>query len=164
MEADTSFQGKGNAVTSFWCGVVSREHVKRGEREGFCQVCHGKRSPLDRMAVGDGIVFYSPTIQFRGAKKCQAFTAIGEVVGERSYQFQMAPDFVPFRRDVTYFEASDAPIRPMLDDLEFTRDNPKWGYQFRFGHFRITRHDFEWIATTMIAGDAWRDRFIEGKE
>ena len=164
VEDYPSLQRKGNAVTSFWCGVVSREHIKRGEREGFCQVCHGKRSPLDRMAVGDGIVFYSPTIAFRGAEKCQAFTAIGEVVGPQSYQFQMAPDFVPFRRDVAYFEASDAPIRPMLEELEFTRGNTNWGYKFRFGHFRISRHDFERIASAMILGAAWRDRFAEGKE
>ncbi|MEG9883096.1 MAG: EVE domain-containing protein [Hyphomicrobiales bacterium] len=110
-------------MTAFWCGVVSREHIKRGESEGFCQACYGKRSPLDRMALGDGIVFYSPTIAFRGTEKCQAFTAIGEVVGPQSYQFQMTPDFVPFRRDITYFDATDAPIRPMLDELEFTCGN-----------------------------------------
>lgn len=148
-------------MTSFWCGVVSLEHIKRGEREGFCQVCHGKRSPLDRMAVGDGIVFYSPTATFRGKEKCQSFTAIGEVVGAHSYQFQMTPDFVPFRRDVSYFPAAEVPIHSMLDVLDFTRDNPNWGYQFRFGHFKISRHDFEYLAAAMIDGDTWRDRFAE---
>ncbi|MBY5775255.1 EVE domain-containing protein [Rhizobium leguminosarum] len=151
-------------MTAFWCGVVSRDHIKRGEREGFCQVCHGKRSPLDRMAVGDGIVFYSPTQAFRGADKCQAFTAIGQIIGQRSYQFQMTPNFAPYRRDVAYFEAADAPIRPMLDELEFTRGNPNWGAKFRFGHFRISRHDFECIASTMITGDGWRDRFAGNSE
>ncbi|AKI01943.1 EVE domain [Hoeflea sp. IMCC20628] len=148
-------------MSAFWCGVVSRDHIKRGEREGFCQVCRGKRSPLDRMAVGDGIVFYSPTTAFRGAEKCQAFTAIGEIVGPQSYQFQMTLDFMPFRRDVAYFNASDAPISPLLDALEFTRKNKNWGYRFRFGHFQISRHDFECIASAMICGDAWRERFAE---
>ena len=113
------------------------------------------------MAVGDGIVFYSPTIAFRGAEKCQAFTAIGEVVGAQSYQFRMTPDFAPFRRDVAYFDASETPIHLLLADLEFTKGNNNWGYRFRFGHFKISRHDFECIATAMIHGDAWRDRFGE---
>lgn len=73
----------------------------------------------------------------------------------------MTPDFLPFRRDVAYFSASDAAINPLLDELEFTRKNKNWGYRFRFGHFQISRHDFECIASVMIRGDAWRGRFAE---
>lgn len=148
-------------MISFWCGVVSREHIKRGEQGGFCQVCHGKRSPLDRMSVGDGIVFYSPTFQFRGKEKCQAFTAIGKVIGQKSYQFQMAPNFIPFRRDVEYFEAKDVSIRSMLDELDFTKGNPSWGYKLRFGHFQISRHDFELITSAMISENFCQSYFPE---
>jgi len=33
----------------FWIGVVSEEHVKIGEKDGFAQLCHGKYAPLKRM-------------------------------------------------------------------------------------------------------------------
>ena len=36
-------------MTKFWIGVVSKEHVLRGVEGGFCQVCHGKKRPLNRM-------------------------------------------------------------------------------------------------------------------
>lgn len=36
-------------MTKFWVGVVSKEHVQRGVKGGFCQVCHGKKGPLNRM-------------------------------------------------------------------------------------------------------------------
>ena len=129
-------------MARFWCGVVSREHVERGQEGGFLQVCHGKQGPLERMDVGDGIVIYSPTHVFRGSEKCQAFTAIGKIVGQQSYPFEMKPGFTPFRRDVAYFAAQDAPIRPLLDQLEWTKGQARWGYKFRFGHFAIHRHDF----------------------
>jgi len=139
-------------MKKYWCGVVSREHIKRGEQGGFCQVCHGKKDPLARMSVGDGIVFYSPVLQFQGKDKCQSFTAIGTVVGDDAYQFAMTPTFVPFRRDVQYRKCKDAPIHPLLDKLSFTVGVTNWGYKFRFGHFEITEADFLLIEEAMQAG------------
>src|SRR5690606_25722074 len=101
-------------MTKYWCGVVSTEHILRGVAGGFCQVCHGKRAPLARMKPGDGIVFYSPVTKFQSNDKCQAFTAIGRIVGDSPYQFEMTPDFIPYRRDVEYYgDTVDAPIHPM---------------------------------------------------
>lgn len=137
-------------MSRYWCGVVSREHIKRGEAGGFCQVCHGKRAPLERMSVGDGLVFYSPLLEFRGTQKCQRFTAIGRVSGDRTYPFQMAPDFIPFRKDVEYFQCGEVPIQGLLDKLEFTRGQTSWGYKFRFGHFELSEHDFMLIAQRML--------------
>lgn len=147
-------------MTRYWCGVVSRDHIQRGLAGGFCQVCHGRRGPLARMAVGDGIVFYSPSIQFRGAERCQRFTAIGTVVGEAPYPFRMTPDFEPFRRDVRYAEAREADIHPLLDRLDFTRGNPNWGYKFRFGHFELSEADFRTIAEAMLPG-GWAEAVPE---
>lgn len=146
----------------YWCGVVSREHIKRGEAGGFCQVCHGKRGPLERMAVGDGIVFYSPVTKFQGNEKCQKFTAIGRIVGASSYPFKMSEDFVPFRRDVQYFECGEALIQPLLDELEFTRGKTNWGYKFRFGHFEISEVDYMLIAQKMLPDAALQRAFSEG--
>jgi hypothetical protein len=145
-------------MTRFWCAVVSRDHIERGVAGGFCQVCHGRRGPLARMAVGDGIVFYSPTIEFRGAERCQRFTAIGTVVGKEPYPFRMAADFVPFRRDVRYGAAREVDIHPLIDRLDFTRGNHNWGYRFRFGHFELSERDFRTIAEAMLDVD-WVDAF-----
>lgn len=137
-------------MTKYWCGVVSREHIKRGEQGGFCQVCHGKRSPLARMRVGDGIVFYSPVKEFKGTEKCQSFTAIGKVTGEDTYEFQMSPSFIPYRRDVKYQPCVEVPIQPLLDQLTFTSGKTSWGYKFRFGHFELSETDFLLIAQAML--------------
>lgn len=145
-------------MSKYWCGVVSREHIKRGEMGGFCQVCHGKRGPLQRMEVGDGIVFYSPVLEFRGTEKCQRFTAVGKVTGQEAYSFEMSPGFVPFRRDVEYFKAEEAPIGPLLEQMEFTRGRSSWGYKFRFGHFELARDDFLVIAKAMLP-DHWERHF-----
>ncbi len=39
--------------------------------------------------------------------------------------------------------ASNDTIRPLIDELDFIEDKRRWGYRFRFGLFRIDRHDFE---------------------
>lgn len=134
----------------YWIGVASKDHVRRGVAGGFCQLCHGKSHPLKKMGQGDWIIYYSPKEQFGGDTPCQSFTAIGEVVGQQVYEVEMFPGFVPFRRDIRFVPAQDAPIRPLLDRLAFIQDKSRWGYAFRFGHFEISPGDFELIASHML--------------
>ncbi|KAF0205337.1 MAG: hypothetical protein FD173_1099 [Gallionellaceae bacterium] len=134
----------------YWIGIASKEHVKTGVAGGFSQLCHGKVQPLKRMAVGDGLIYYSSKEKFGEDALCQQFTAIGEVIGSEAYQFEMFPGFVPYRRDIHFFEAKDVSIRPLIEQLTFIKDKTRWGYAFRFGHLEIPRADFELIAAQML--------------
>lgn len=137
----------------FWIGVVSREHVKRGEKEGFIQLCHGKAAPLKRISAGDWLIYYSPKEQYPGAEACQKFTAICQVTGNAPYQVEMFPGFCPFRLDVDYKPCKEVEIRPLLEKLNFI-DNPKnWGMKFRYGHFEIDEHDFNLLKKEMLGGE-----------
>lgn len=134
----------------YWIGVASKDHVSNGVAGGFCQLCHGKSQPLKRMSKGDWIIYYSPREQFQGKVPCQAFTAIGEVVGEDIYSVQMSPGFTPSRRDIRFYDCVNVPIRPLLRDLSFVKDKGKWGYVFRLGYLEISKTDFDLIATKML--------------
>ncbi len=136
--------------TRYWIGVASREHVGMGVAGGFCQLCHGKAQPLRRMSVGDWIVYYSPKEIMGQAASCQKFTAMGQVIGAEVYAFEMFPGFVPYRRDIQFVKATEAPIRPLLSKLSFIQDQSRWGYSFRLGHLEISKADFELIATAML--------------
>ncbi len=132
-----------------WIAVASAEHVRWGRNGGYMQVCHGKRGPLTRVQPGEGVVYYSPTEVFRGGGKLQAFTAIGRVKDGEPYAFDMGGGFVPFRRDVAWFEAQEKLISPLLDKLEFSAGKRNWGYQLRFGLFSISARDFGVIGEAM---------------
>jgi hypothetical protein len=129
--------------------VASAEHVRIGRGQGFMQVCHGKAPPLRRLHPGDGVVYYSPTAVFRGNDRLQAFTAIGVVKDGAPYQAEMGGVFCPFRRDVDWRGAAEAPIKPLLGSLEFTTAGRNWGFQLRFGLFEISEHDMAVIAAAM---------------
>ena len=137
-------------MAKYWIAVASAEHARRG-REGFMQVNHGKKAPLQRLRAGDGVTYYSPAETIGGKDRLQSFTTIGRVRDEALYQGVMGGDFVPWRRNVDYVEAREAPIAPLLDELDFTRGNRNWGYQMRLGLFEITEHDFRVIAKAMGA-------------
>ena len=85
---------------------------------------------------------------------CRAFTAVGVVRDERVYQGTMGDDFNPFRKDVDWFAAQEAPIRPLLESLSFTQGKSNWGYVFRFGLLKVTEADMDLIALAMHAVDA----------
>jgi hypothetical protein len=128
-----------------WIAVASAEHVRIGRSKGFMQVCHGKGGPLRRISPSDQVAYYSPTEKFGGKDRLQAFTAVGVVKLGNPYQADMGVGFRPFRRDVAWSEISEVPIRPLLDSLAFTRDNPNWGYKLRLGVFEIDGEDMELI-------------------
>jgi hypothetical protein len=134
-----------------WIAVAAAEHVRRGRAGGFMQVCHGKGDPLARIKQGDAIAYYSPTTSFGGKDRLQAFTAIGVVRDGAPYQVDMGGGFCPFRRDVTWARADEAPIKPLLDALEFTGGVSNWGQRFRSGLFSVSARDFQLIASAMNA-------------
>jgi hypothetical protein len=63
----------------------------------------------------------------------------------------MGGGFRPFRRNVSWAQANEVEIQPLLDALEFTAGNKNWGYQLRFGLFAIGERDFNTIAKAMRA-------------
>ena len=131
-----------------WIAVASAEHVRRGRAQGFMQVCHGRGAPLRRIGPGDRVAFYSPTVTFRGKDRLQAFTALGIVKDGEPYRFDMGGGFCPFRRDVTWLDAREAPIQPLLGALEFTAAR-NWGYPLRRGLVPVSAHDMDAIAAAM---------------
>ncbi|RUT33568.1 EVE domain-containing protein [Paenibacillus zeisoli] len=134
----------------YWIGVVSASHVARGVEGGFAQLCHGKSAPLKRMRPGDWLIYYSPRTDMANGQPLQAFTAIGQVVDERVYEYRMSETFVPFRRDIRYSPCKEVKISTLLQELSFTRGVTNWGYRFRFGHLEIDREDFLTIAEAML--------------
>src|SRR5437899_696609 len=117
-------------MTRYWIGVASKEHVQRGVTEGFIQVCHGKKGPLNQMKEGDWIVYYSPNIKFGEKVSCQSFTAIGKIKTGDPYQFMMSEDFIPWRRDVSFVKSKDVSIKILIEHLSFIKDKQKWGFPF----------------------------------
>ncbi len=136
-------------MTRYWIAVASKEHVEKGVEGGFAQVCHGKMGLLNVMKEGDWMIYYSPTNHFGGKEKCQSFTAIGKINSGNPYTFPMSPDFIPWRRDVTFLQKREAPIHPLLDHLSFIKDKQKWGFPFRRGCFEISPSDGSLIAHAM---------------
>lgn len=90
--------------------MASKDHVEAGIHEGIAQACHGKALPLKRMNLNDFVIFYSGKKKFGQPDKCQEFTAIGQVADEATYQYQMTPDFCPFRRKINLLRISVFPF------------------------------------------------------
>jgi hypothetical protein len=138
-------------MSADWVAVASAEHVAIGRAQGFMQVGHGKGAPLKRLHAGDRIAYYSPVRVLGGKEACQAFTAVGTVRDERVYQGDMGGGFLPFRKDVDWLVANEAPIRPLLESLSFTSGKSNWGYAFRFGLLKVTQADMDLIVRAMQA-------------
>jgi len=136
-------------MSSCWIGTVSRSHVLRGVAGGFIQLNHGKRAPLQRMQAGDLIALYSPRTAYPDGEPLQAFTALGVIGTGEVYQVEMSADFKPYRVDVEFLGAREAPIRPLIGRLSFIKDKTHWGAAFRFGYTKASADDMALIAEHM---------------
>jgi hypothetical protein len=145
-----------DAEPKYWIGVASRAHVRAGVAGGFCQLGHGKHEPVKRLRPGDFIAYYSPREALQEGPPVQAFTAIGEIKPREPHLVEMSPTFQAYRRDVTWWDADEAPIAPLVGRLSFIKDPARWGYPFRRGAFSISRDDFAVIAGAMAAEDRLR--------
>lgn len=136
--------------TRYWITVVSKDHLANGIAGGFMQANHGKAGSLKRMSEGDWVIFYSPKQTYRGNEPLQAFTGIGQAADNEVYQYKISEDFIPYRRNVQFYECEETPVVPMINDLDFIPNKASWGYPFRFGFFEIGAHDFKLIKSDML--------------
>jgi len=134
---------------TYWVSTISRDHVRLSVEGGFTQAGHGKASGLKRLKADDWLIYYSPKTSLQDGEPLQAFTAIGRVIDEDLYQVEQAPGFTPWRRNIEFVSGTEAPIRPLIDQLSFIRDKRRWGYMFRVGLFKIPQEDFAVISQAM---------------
>ncbi len=134
-----------------WINTVSREHVLAAAAGGFTQADHGRPTRLESLALGDLVAFYSPRTAMRDGAQLQCFTAIGRVEDDAPYQVEMTPTFHPWRRRLVFLPSTEAPVRPLLERLDFITDKKKWGLPFRRGLFAVSAADFARIAKAMDA-------------
>ena len=121
-----------------------------GVRGGFAQFGHGKLAPAKRPAKGDWIIYYSGKEKVGESLPCRRFVAIGQVLDAAPRQVTQDPGFKPWRRRVAYREATEAPIRPLVERLSFIKTKARWSAPFRFGFLEITKGDFTLIAKRML--------------
>ena len=136
---------------NYWIIVAARDHARAGSENGFIQANHGKRTALDRMQPGDGIVIYSPKAEYGKPGRLQAFTALGTVADKPIWQFDAGGGFLPYRRGVNFESVAEAPLLPMLGSLSFITNKQAFGAVFRFGVVRIPELDFRVIESAMLA-------------
>ena len=142
----------------FYIGVACREHVSRGVEQGICQFCHGKQAPAKKLNKGDYIVYYSSKVSMEApnSESYQKFTAIGRIIDDTPYRFDMGGGFIPYRRNVSYFKDSQGKepdhlsIHPLISAFSFITNKKSWGYVFRYGFLEIDYKDFDTISTKML--------------
>ncbi|MEP7066023.1 MAG: EVE domain-containing protein [Gemmatimonadota bacterium] len=139
------------ASSRYFVNTVSLDHLQRGVSGGFTQANHGRITGLEHLERGDLVTFYSPKTAFEGGEPLQSFTALARVTDDEPYQVEMTRTFHPWRRRVDFIESEAAPIRPLIERLEFIADKQHWGMPFRRGLFEISRRDVALIARAMKA-------------
>jgi len=102
------------------------------------------------MKKEDFVIYYSGKQTLGKEDKCQEFTALGKVMDDEVYQFQVTEDFCPSRRNIEFLPSKEVSILPLINDLDFIQNKKSWGYPFRFGFFEINQHDFDLISSKML--------------
>ena len=100
------------------------------------------------------MAYYAPALTLGGKDRLQSFVTLGVVKPGEPYAFDMGGGFVPWRRDVAYVPAQEAPIAPLLDQLAFVEDRQHWGASSASGCSDVSDADLRLIAGAMAADAA----------
>ncbi|HLA53394.1 MAG TPA: EVE domain-containing protein [Flavitalea sp.] len=136
-------------MDTYFLICASEDHVRKGVAKGFAQAGHGRKNPMNRPAKGDWLLFYSSKDKMEGGEPLQEFTALGRVMDEEPFQPDTKSDFKPYRRKVHFLKTNNAPIKPLLDKLDFIKNKKRWGFYLMSGFRKIEKKDFDLIKKAM---------------
>jgi hypothetical protein len=125
------------AARRHWVIVASRDHARRGVSDGFVMANHGKRAPLARMSVGDGVLIYSPTTAYPHGDPLRAITIVGDVTGDEPEPSDVITG--GFRRAARLREIEPLPLEEIRKHLPVSR--------IRFGFFELDAAEAEAVWT-----------------
>jgi len=110
-----------------WVIVASRDHARLGIDAGFVMANHGRKAPLARMSVGDGVFIYSPKTTYPNGEPLRSITIVGEITGAEPE----ASDAIAggFRRAARLHEVNPLPLEQIRKHLPVSR--------IRFGFFEL---------------------------
>ena len=101
--------------------------------------------------IGKAAKSYSPGTRFRAGEILQAFTVVARVADDEPYQVDVSTTVQPWRRKVSSLVCEEAPIAPLIPQLDFIQDKADWGLSLRRGLFEIGEDDARRIAGAMKA-------------
>lgn len=135
----------------YWINVISKDHALAGVEGGFVQAGQDGAASLHRLHKEDVIFFYSPGTLFRAGEILQAFTAVARVADDAPYQVEVSARVHPWRRKTTSVACQEAPIEPLIPQLDFIQDKADWSRSLRRGIFEIGEEDARCITEAMNA-------------
>lgn len=137
----------------YWVSNAAQEHVHIVQTKGYTQVNMGPRAPLEKMNVGDWILYYSPTIYFEQPDSiCQQFTGIACVNDTRIYpQGNTLPDH--WRRNVDFFSCIPHHPKHFIGKVTFLPENENWITILDTPILEIDKSDFMIIAEKILMPD-----------
>jgi len=134
----------------YWVSLAAQEHVRIVRDKGYTQANMGAREGIDKMNIGDWILYYSPTLYFGQENPiCQKFTGIACVADGLVYpQSNQYPDL--WRRKVEFFHCKPHHPKHFFDKVQFLSPAENWQNVLLQELFEIPRNDFVCIADTII--------------
>ncbi len=137
----------------YWVCNAAQEHVHIVRDKGYTQINMGPREPLEKMNVGDWILYYSSTYYFEDPRpNCQKFTGIACVNSTRIYpQSNKHPDH--WRRNVDFYQCMPHHPEHFVSKVSFLPPEKNWKKILQQPVFEILRNDFIFIAQTIVLPD-----------
>lgn len=143
-------------MPKYWIICMSEDNFEISKQHNLIGMRESKKIDLDKMQVGDEVVFYVPkkTIDSSSsdpANKIQAFKGIAEITSEtfssdESIWKPLGNDIFPHRKKVKFLETDlNVPIRPLIEKLSFVTNTAWWALPLRRGYVEIEESDLELI-------------------
>ena len=137
-------------MRKYWVCKAAQEHVEIVKNKNYTLVNMGPRAPLEKMNIGDWILYYSPTLYYeQDTPAYEKFTGISCLIDNRIYpQGGKFPD--RWRRNVEFFNCIPEHPKKFVGKVNFLPEEQCWKRILEKHVFEIEQQDFIIIAKTIL--------------
>jgi len=141
---------------------MSEDNFEISKQHNLIAMRESKKTDIDKMKVGDVVVFYIPkkaidSSSSNEASKIQTFQGIAKITSETFSSDEpiwrtLDNDTFPHRKKIEFIDtALNTPIRPLIERLSFVTNTAWWALPLRRGYVEINRTDLDVIRESASA-------------
>lgn len=119
-------------------------HLSHFKKKGYVQQNFNHKKRLEKLSIGDYIVFYASRESSSSTEPYRKIIAIGRITDDKIKTVTV--DKKKFHRmKAKFYNYKETPLSEFINDLDFIKNKKYYGLYFISGFREISKHDFNII-------------------
>jgi predicted RNA-binding protein with PUA-like domain len=128
-------------MTKYFLFIGPLDHLSRFKKNGYVQQNYNHKSRLEKLSIGDYVVFYASSVKHGENVPYRRFIAVGRVTDD-TIKTVYSGDTKYYRMKVKFIKFKETSIDNKLKKLKFIKNKKYYGLYLISGFRELSKDDF----------------------